>query len=646
MLDYYKQIYGVLIINMSVNALPPIIAGPILRHIDESIVTIWLVASSKSSIRVDLYDAEGAELAIDKGRSDDISFCLGERCYIRLLQIAPRQTLRADSEYAYDIVLQDQQGQDQALHKILPGLFYDAEQHIKFSFVKDLHNVVHGSCRKAHFKGTDALPQLDALVEQCKVDGNTENSPDILLLTGDQVYVDDVAGPMLHAINQTITLLGLHPESFTDAMVTNSDELAQHEYSFYQREKLFPAVNENEALTKAFFKGKRKPVFTSANAQNHLIALNEIIALYLLSWSSRLWPHIDLDKNNLPLDYHAQYANERKAIEHFSAGLKRVERVLAHVPTYMIFDDHDVTDDWNLTRGWEEQVYGNKFSKRMVGNALIGYFLCQGIGNPFTSLEALVEEAKSVFLEDSIHQQDEFIEHIFAFDRWHYQLDTHPPVQVLDTRTQRWRSESNKNKPSGLLDWEGLCELQHNIIGEQSVIMVSAAPVYGVKFIETIQRIFTTFGGALIVDAENWMAHRGTASVMLNIFRHVKTPPLFIILSGDVHYSFVYDVKLRFKRNSPKILQFTCSGMHNEFPDQLLTWFERLNRWLYGHRSPLNWLTKRRNMSVKQRKPQGSERDVINACSIGVLQLNKDGTEKACKVIRSDGSQVVFKPNS
>jgi hypothetical protein len=196
------------------------------------------------------------------------------------------------------------------------------------------------------------------------------------------------------------------------------------------------------------------------------------------------------------------------------------------------------------------------------------------------------------------------------------------------------------------MDWEHLCELQHNIIGNQSVIMVSAAPVYGVKFIEAIQRIFTTFGGALIVDAENWMAHKGTASVMLNIFRHVKTPPLFIILSGDVHYSFVYDVTLRFRRNSPKILQFTCSGIHNAFPDKLLTWFERFNRLLYGHRSPLNWLTKRRNMSVKQRKPEGSERNVINACSIGVLQLNKDGTEKACKVIRSDGSQVVFKPSS
>ena len=45
--------------------------------------------------------------------------------------------------------------------------------------------------------------------------------------------------------------------------------------------------------------------------------------------------------------------------------------------------------------------------------------------------------------------------------------------------------------------------------------------MFGVKLIEVIQRICAFAGHALTVDAENWMAHRGSASVMLNIF-----PPL------------------------------------------------------------------------------------------------------------------------
>jgi hypothetical protein len=50
-------------------------------------------------------------------------------------------------------------------------------------------------------------------------------------------------------------------------------------------------------------------------------------------------------------------------------------------------------------------------------------------------------------------------------------------------------------------------------------------------------------------------------------------------------------------------------------------------------------------MSVKQRHPQGSERDVVNACSFGLLQLDENGKETACKVICADGRQVIFKPS-
>ncbi|MGQ8366611.1 hypothetical protein [Glaciecola sp. 1036] len=310
---------------------------------------------------------------------------------------------------------------------------------------------------------------------------------------------------------------------------------------------------------------------------------------------------------------------------------------------YMIFDDHDVTDDWNLTRAWEEQVYNNPYSKQIIGNALAAYFLCQGIGNPIDHLTPMIEIANKRFVSPSKEQHQLFIDKLLAFDHWHYQLQTDPPVQVLDTRTQRWRSESNPNKPSGLMDWEALCELQQNVIGKESVILVSAAPIYGIKFIETIQRIFTFFGGALMVDAENWMAHKGTANVMLNIFTHKSTPPHFTILSGDVHYSFVYDVSLRFRRNSPKILQFTCSGIHNAFPEGLIKWFDRFNRLLYGHRSPLNFLTKRRNMSIKQRDPDNTSGEIVNKCAMGLLTIDRQTGHQECKLILADGSTIQFR---
>jgi hypothetical protein len=643
--------------------LPTVIAGPILRHTDNKRIVWWLVTSKVIDIKPLLADAHNEVIELQNAKATQETFCVGQRAFIQLISVeatTDEPLIQSGALYHYDLL-----NDLTSILRDIPHLVYAGHQRPNFRFNQHLTKVTQGSCRKPHFHGRDALPQLDNLVADelankrnaAKTsDTINANRPDLILMTGDQVYVDDVAGPMLHAIHQVILLLGLHNERFEGATVDDLITLISHEHGFYQRELLLPAVEANDRLTKAFFAAKRKPVFTSVNAKNHLIALSEMLAMYLLTWSPLLWQFVDLTKSGLNQDKQSTYDQEKHNIESFQEGLPKVHRALAHVPSYMMFDDHDVTDDWNLTRGWEQQVYGHPFSKRIIGNAITAYFLCQGCGNPRAKLGTLFSEFSNVFsiaafTEDALEtgslgiykaSHSELIDSLFAFDQWHYELATQPPVHVLDTRTQRWRSESSLNKPSGLMDWEALCELQQSIIGKESVIMVSPAPVYGVKFIEMIQKVFTIFGGALVVDAENWMAHRGTASVMLNIFRHIKTPPNFIILSGDVHYSFVYDVSLRFRRNSPHITQFTSSGLHNEFPPSLLKWFDRLNRWLYGHRSPLNWLTKRRNMSVRQREPIDYSGTLVNKCNIGVLTLNDDASQVDCSLLCSDGSYIRF----
>lgn len=150
--------------------------------------------------------------------------------------------------------------------------------------------------------------------------------------------------------------------------------------------------------------------------------------------------------------------------------------------------------------------------------------------------------------------------------------------------------------------------------------------MFGVKLIEAIQRVFSWCGYPLLVDAENWMAHRGAANVILNIFRHSRTPGNYVILSGDVHYSFVYEILIRHRSGSPHIWQITSSGIKNEFPRRLLDTFDRLNRWLYSPRSPLNWFTKRRLMKVIPRTPEHSkagERLWNSAVSVRYFSMTK-----------------------
>ena len=631
------------------DTLPLLVAGPILRRVDSNQLTLWLVTTSDVNLRVCLQQQSAAgdfiaEQNIVVDGFTQHSFCVGSRAFIHLLHIKAEHLLDCGKTYQYLVQKITESGWQDIVADA--SMYYPKRNCFHFTYNSTLTNVLHGSCRKPHFEGDDALTRVDDLL-QASLEGET-NVPDLLVMSGDQIYADDVAGPTLFAIRQLISVLGLHGETLEEAEIIDSDALDIATHGYYQREKILPKTEANSVLSKLFFKAKRKPIFTSVNAKNHLIAFSEIIAMYILVWSPTPWRFLKLDmpKHVLP-EFHALYEKEKVVIESFSNNLSKTARAMAHVPVYMIFDDHDVSDDWNLTRSWEEAVYDHPLSKRMIGNALFGYWLCQGLGNNIDVFEPLIDSVKQTLLTDSLRKHDEFIDLLLHWQDWHYCLPTSPPMYVMDTRTRRWRSESNPNKPSGLLDWEALCEFQQQILGQKSVIVISAAPIYGLKFIEAVQKIFTFFGLALMVDAENWMAHKGTAQVILNIFRHEKTPPKFIILSGDVHYSFVYDVSLRFRRVSPEILQFTCSGFKNAFPRGLLRWFERFNRALYSKRSPLNLLTRRRNMVIDERDPEPNPPDIVlgslvNTPAVGQLLLTSDGDAVKCRAILADGKTIEF----
>jgi hypothetical protein len=62
-------------------------------------------------------------------------------------------------------------------------------------------------------------------------------------------------------------------------------------------------------------------------------------------------------------------------------ALPKVRRTLANVPTYMIMDDHDATDDWNLNPIWVDRVNNTTFGRAILRNALASYTLFQDWGN-------------------------------------------------------------------------------------------------------------------------------------------------------------------------------------------------------------------------------------------------------------------------
>ena len=616
-------------------SLPPVLAGPLLRRLEPKRLVLWLVASRELKLTIRLQPAQAQALDVRLDAHCQI-VPVGRHAFIHLIDVPLTDALPLDVNIHYDVLIDGDGIAQWAPHLLYPGATLP-----DFVVHGRIHQLVHGSCRKPHHRADDGLLCIDRLLAQAPT---VAERPALLMMSGDQVYADDVAGPMLRAIHGLIARLGLFDEYLEGAVVVDSATLYGHHASYYHRADLLPALDSNKTLRERFFGGAKKPIFTSSTADNHLVTFAEVIAMYLLAWSPTPWTLITPQPPHLSAQEQQRYAREQVQIDQFRNGLPGVARVFAHLSTLMIFDDHDITDDWNLSAQWEETAYGHPFSKRIIGNALLAYLLCQGWGNQpqvfgelVSQTQALASQVQDNHLEATT--QDELLATLLKFQHWHYVLPTTPALVVLDTRTRRWRSEFTLKQPSGLLDWEALSELQHELLDHPSAIIVSPAPIFGVKLIETVQKVFSWCGFPLLVDAENWMAHRGSAQVILNIFRHSRTPGNYVILSGDVHYSFVYQVLIRHRNGGPRIWQITSSGIKNEFPPRLLEWFDRLNRWLYSPRSPLNWFTRRRPMQVVPYIPEHAEAGerLWNSAGIGQVFFNEQGQPEAIYQHNADG---------
>jgi hypothetical protein len=140
-----------------------------------------------------------------------------------------------------------------------------------------------------------------------------------------------------------------------------------------------------------------------------------------------------------------------------------VRRLLAHVPTFLMFDDHEVTDDWNFDTGWVRMLHNPKDSHRMwpktVTDGLAAYWMYQGWCNKAPSqwsakdprVEALAKAKETG--KDALPQLRKLIhaaclspappaDPAAAYQAglsldWHYRLPFDPPFLVPDCRSRR-----------------------------------------------------------------------------------------------------------------------------------------------------------------------------------------------------------------
>lgn len=526
--------------------------------------------------------------------------------------------------------------QDEAEGARLPGVDASAPLHLALGYELDrLPTFVtpavvlgdlclaHASCRRTNAAGPDAMAYLDDIIRDNRM--TLPQRPQQLFLTGDQIYADDLGSSLLRQINELGNEILGFTEQLPIARASDGGDTGLTLVDATMEE--FPATRRRRLV-------RTLARFSTSDGTNHLLSYGEFIAMHLLVWSPRLWRPLskadevfvslteeEIEANTLH-DWEAKFGSaenwrakeedkferEVERIEIFRAAVPRVARVLANSATYMIFDDHEVTDDWHLSSSWKSRVITAPLGRTILRNGLMAYTLCQGWGNEpeaFThegeaeapKNELLLEAMEKIGPDQAISDGTKAkVDELLALDKtngvpkvtFHYSVASpRHMVRVLDARTRR--TYRGRTGPPKLLGDSMKSQLPKGPLtdGRELLVVVSAAPIFFVGLIDSLVQPIAAawfdlsenfkrpaksgFDGPPITgnekrDVEGWGADEVAFE---EIVAQLATYPKSIVLSGDVH--FASSVAMDYWTDHPpklvaRTVQFTSSAARNGAP--------------------------------------------------------------------------------
>jgi hypothetical protein len=615
--------------------LPFVLAGPIIRRVTPRSVSIWIALSESSTIKLSIWDREistgsgfsvfSEPTSLHSASTDSIR--IGNKLHLAIVTInlASVESLMSGKLYSYNLSFSGAaEPSDLKSNKLLEDIASSEEEPatnlaigykpgVLPTFVIppvtiDKLNLVHGSCRKAHGPGKDSLAALDYVIKDAVINNEPEKRPHQLYLTGDQIYADEVPiimSPHLTALG--IELLGINEElklKKADGTVISVNATQEN----------FPAMRRQKLVQK-------NANFTSTEAINHLLSFGEFAATYIMYWSNSAWPKelfgeeddlkdqedflsvLDLhpatdslldppDANESEVERTKRLAEEKENLKKkykdeivdfiaFRDRLSYVRRVLANVPVFMIMDDHEITDDWYITKDWKDKVLLSPLGVNIIRNGMMAYTLFQDWGNNPDSFSVggkqnLLSQLQLLFPSGSLSGPNSAatnqIDSLFGFNlndetpppiKWHYSVPcSETTVYILDTRTRR-TYETRYSRPGLLSNGAMDDQIPLSLQPEKFLIFISPAPVLGLTvFEELLQPAITAFS-SFEADPEAWSFYPSVFEKFLNRLQLFKK---VILLSGDVHFGFTttLDYWKKGEASPAKIVQLVSSGLKNQ----------------------------------------------------------------------------------
>ncbi|MCS0605375.1 alkaline phosphatase family protein [Streptomyces sp. LP11] len=264
-----------------------------------------------------------------------------------------------------------------------------------------------------------------------------------------------------------------------------------------------------------------------------------------------------------------------------------VRWLLSTVPTCMVFDDHDLIDDWNTSAAWLAGVRATGWWQERLLSGLMSYWVYQHLGN----LSPGELAADPVYAEVCATPDGTAALRALAARadtdpasvRWSYRRDFgRVRLVMVDSRAARvLREDRRAMLDPAERDWvreqllAGAGSYDHLLVG-------TSLPWLLPHLVDDAERWdaalcagerggrWAAFGERVRqgADLEHWAAFPDSFADLAALLAEAGSagPASVCVLSGDVHHGYLAEASWPAGGPGAKVVQLTCSPVHNSVP--------------------------------------------------------------------------------